>query len=175
MLRTIGRLTARLLDGLYDRSGTSFTLADVQAITGLRSELATGLVNKAIRRGVFSRLKGGLYAVVPPELPATSRYTGDPLITARHLASSAPGFVSHASAMEVHRMVTQPQLAIYFSSPKRIRSRTICGTEFRFVLIKAAPLFGTMRHWTTKQESSRLAAWSARSLTDCASRNTAEA
>ena len=50
-------------------------------------------------------------------------------------------------------MVTQPQLAVYFSSPKRIRSRMIGGTEFRFVMIKPAHLFGTMRHWATKQES----------------------
>jgi predicted transcriptional regulator of viral defense system len=79
MLRTIGPQTARLLDGLYDRSATTFTLADVQAITGLRSELATGLVNKAIHRGVFSRLKGGLYAIVPPELAGKFRIRGQPV------------------------------------------------------------------------------------------------
>ncbi len=152
MSRTIGPQTARLLDGLYDRSGTAFTLADVQTITGLPSELATGLVNKAIRRGVFSRLKGGLYTIVPPELAESSGYSGNPLLTARHLASGAPGFISHAAAMELHRMVTQPQLVVHFSSPKRIRSRVIGGTEFRFVLIKPAHMFGTTRHWATKQE-----------------------
>ena len=50
-------------------------------------------------------------------------------------------------------MVTQPQLVVHFSSPKRIRSRMIGGAEFRFVLIKPAHMFGTMRHWATKQES----------------------
>jgi predicted transcriptional regulator of viral defense system len=55
--------------------------------------------------------------------------------------------------MEIHRMVTQPQLVVFFSSTKRIRSRTIHGTEFRFVLIKREHFFGTTKHWATKQES----------------------
>jgi len=49
-------------------------------------------------------------------------------------------------------MVTQPQFAIFVSSAKRIRSRTVFGTEFRFILIKAADFFGTMKHGVTKQE-----------------------
>jgi predicted transcriptional regulator of viral defense system len=55
--------------------------------------------------------------------------------------------------MEIHRMVTQPQLAVFASSAKRIRSRTLHGTEFRFVFIQAADYFGTGKHWVTKQES----------------------
>ncbi len=50
-------------------------------------------------------------------------------------------------------MVTQPQFVVFWSSPKRIRGRTIHGTEYRFVLIKPANLFGITRHWITKQES----------------------
>jgi predicted transcriptional regulator of viral defense system len=50
-------------------------------------------------------------------------------------------------------MVTQPQMVIFASSTKRLLSRTLEGTEFRFVLIKPAHFFGTTKHWVTKQES----------------------
>ena len=40
-------------------------------------------------------------------------------------------------------MVTQPQLAVFASSPKRLRSRTVHGTEFRFVFVKPEHYFGT--------------------------------
>ena len=50
-------------------------------------------------------------------------------------------------------MVTQPQLAVFASSSRRLRSRTVHGTEFRFVLVQPEHYFGTMKHWVTKQES----------------------
>ena len=50
-------------------------------------------------------------------------------------------------------MVTQPQLVVFASSVKRLRSQTVHGTEFRFVFIKPEHYFGTVKHWVTKQES----------------------
>src|SRR5208337_1072550 len=39
VLKTVGRQTARLLTALYDRSQSTFTLADAEKITGLNSSL----------------------------------------------------------------------------------------------------------------------------------------
>lgn len=50
-------------------------------------------------------------------------------------------------------MVTQPQFVVFISSPKRIPQQTLAGTPFRFVLVKPQHLFGTTKHWVTKQES----------------------
>jgi hypothetical protein len=102
----------------------TFTLADAREITGLSSPLASSLLHKAARRGLVSRLKPGVFVIVPPELGSTSEYAGDPYLTAKRLAGDAPCFISHGSAMEIHRMVTQPRLAIFASSPKRLRGRT---------------------------------------------------
>jgi predicted transcriptional regulator of viral defense system len=151
-VRTVGGQTAQLLASLYDRSQTTFTLADVEHITGLRGVSARTLIHKASKRGLFSRLKPGLFVVVPPELGSTVEYTGNPYLVARRLAGDAPCFISHASAMEIHRMVTQPQLAVFASSTKRIANRTVHGTEFHFVFIKSNHFFGTTKHWATKQE-----------------------
>jgi predicted transcriptional regulator of viral defense system len=151
--KTVGRQTAHLLAGLYDRARSTFTLADAEDITGLSPHLASNLIQKAVRRGLVSRLKPGVFAIIPPTLWSTAEYAGDPYLTARSLAGNAPCFISHASAMEIHRMVTQPQFVVFSSSSKRLRSRTLYGTEFRFVYIKPEHYFGTTRHWATKQES----------------------
>jgi len=152
-LKTVGTQMATLLSVLYDRAQTTFTLADVEEITGLRPALASSLLHKAAKRGLVSRLKRGVFVLVPAELGSATEYSGNPYLVARRLAGDAPSFISHASAMEIHRMVTQPQFVVFTSSTKRIPNRTLNGTEFRFVLIKPNHFFGTTRHWVTKQES----------------------
>lgn len=151
--KTVGVQMARVLGALYDRSTTTFTLRSIEQITGLRPDLASSLIKKAVRRGLVARLKRGLFVLVPQELGTTHEYLGNPYVTACRLAGDSPSFVSHASAMEIHRMVTQPQLTVFVSTTKRIQNRSIGGTEFRFVLIKPHFLFGTTKHWATKQES----------------------
>jgi len=153
VLKTVGRQTARLLATLYDRAQSTFTLADAEKITGLSSNLASSLLHKAVGRGLVSRLKPGLFIIVPPELGSSAEYAGNPYLTAVRLAGEAPCFISHASAMEIHRMVTQPQLVVFASSLKRIRSRKLHGTEFRFVLIRPEQYFGIVKHWVTKQQT----------------------
>ncbi len=152
VLKTVGRRTAQLLTALYDRSRTTFTLWDVEKITGLRPGLASSLIHKAAKRGLVSRLKRGVFMIVPAELGSSVEYSGNPYLVARQLAGHAPCFISYASAMEIHRMVTQPQFVIFASSTKRVPNRTLRGAEFRFVFIKAKHFFGTTKHWVTKQE-----------------------
>jgi len=151
--KTVGRKTAELLAGLYDRSLSSFNLNDAAEITGLSPPLASSLLHNAVQRGLVSRIKPGTFVLIPPEMGSSAEYAGNPYLTARSLAGNVPCFLSHASAMEIHRMVTQPQLVVFASSSKRIRNRTVFGTEFRFVLVKPEHFFGTTRHWVTKQES----------------------
>ena len=151
-LKTVGPRMAQVLTALHDRSQTTFTLRDVEKITGLRSKLASSLLHKAANRGLIFRLKRGVFVIVPAELGSTTEYPGNPYLVARQLAGDAPYFISHASAMELHRMVTQPPLVVFASSTKRIPTRTLQGTEFRFVLVKRAHFFGTTKHWATKQQ-----------------------
>ncbi len=152
-LKTVGPQMAQLIGVLYDRSQTAFTLADAQEITGLRPALASSLLHKAAKRGLVSRLKPGVFLLVPPQLGTATEYSGDPYLVATRLVGDAPCFISHASAMEIHRMVTQPQFVVFASSTKRIANRTLNRTEFHFVLIRQKHFFGFTKHWVTKQES----------------------
>jgi predicted transcriptional regulator of viral defense system len=152
-LPTVGPQVARLLAALYDRGQSTFTVPEAADIVGLSHHSTSTLLHKAVERGVISRLKRDLFTIIPAELGSSRQYSGNPYVTALRLAGAAQSFVSHGTAMEIHRMVTQPQLVVYTSSTKRIANRTLQGTEFRFVLIKPAHFFGTVKHWATKQES----------------------
>ena len=152
-LKTSRGRMANLLMALYDSGRTTFTTADAAQITGLTVPLASSLLHKAQKRGLVSRLKRGLFVIVPPELGSSVEYAGNPYLIARYLVAVMPYFLSHASAMELHRMVTQPQLVIFVSSTKRIPRQTLHGTQFRFLLLKNEDFFGNTIHWVTKQES----------------------
>jgi predicted transcriptional regulator of viral defense system len=65
-------------------------------------------------------------------------------------------FLSHATAMEIHGGVTQPQLVVYVTISKPRRSITALGIEFRFIHNQKRYFFGISEHWVTKQEKVRV-------------------
>jgi predicted transcriptional regulator of viral defense system len=150
--KTLGPMTARLVTALHERGRPIFSLADAQDITHLKETSARTLVHKLVGRGVATRLRPGLFQLVPPELGRESEYLGNPYLVARALMRGKPYYLSHASAMDIHNMVTQPQFVVCISSPKPMRSRSVLGTEFRFIRCKPEHFFGIEEHWITKQE-----------------------
>jgi predicted transcriptional regulator of viral defense system len=154
--KTLGPRTAQLTTTLYDRARTTFTSADVEEITGLSAASARSLLRSATTRGIVSRLEPGLFVLVPPELGSATEFSGNPYLTARALAGGRDYYISHASAMELHRMVTQPQFVVFTSTARRLRNKTISGTEFRFVHHSPESFFGITNHWVTKQEAVKI-------------------
>lgn len=150
--KTLGPRAAQLVAMLHERGRPIFTLADVASITGLAQASARSFVRKLVDRGVATRLQSGLYILVPSELGRAREYLGNPYVVAREIMSGKTYYLSHASAMDVHGMVTQPQLVVYVTSPAPMRGRTILGTEFRFVRCKRSDVFGTVEHWVEKRE-----------------------
>lgn len=148
--KTLGRQAAELVTELYERGKPLFSHADVREITGQRPGSARNLASALVRRGIATRLKPGLFMLVPSEMGRAREYLGNPYVVASALAGGAGYYLSHASAMDIHRMVTQPQLVVYTTVTHAIRPRRIMDTEFRFVLCKPDHLFGTSAHWITK-------------------------
>jgi predicted transcriptional regulator of viral defense system len=151
--KTVGPRSSALLVELNERGKTTFSLRDVEGITGLRGSSARTLVHKAERRGLLTRLRSGLYTLIPFEMGRATEYVGDPNVIAREMCEGHSYFLSHASAMEMHRMVTQPQFTIYVSSALRTPSRSIHGYEYRFVTVKPTDFFGLTKVWVAKQQS----------------------
>jgi predicted transcriptional regulator of viral defense system len=148
--KTLGPRAAQLLTDLYEMRRTTFTLADVASITRLSPVAARNLVHKAQLRGLVTRLKPGLYNLVPFELGRATEYIDSPYLIARELADKAPYFLSHGTAFELHRMVTQPSFTVYVSCTRRIRPQTVGGYDFRFVHLTTEQEFGVAKHWVDK-------------------------
>ncbi len=150
--KTLGSRSALLVTALHERGRPIFTLADAESITGLKGTSARTLVHKLVGRGVATRLRPGIFQLVPAELGRENEYLGNPYVVARELMGRKPYYLSHASAMDIHDMVTQPQLIVCVTSPEAMRGRSVLGTQFRFIRCKPEHFFGTMDHWVTKQE-----------------------
>lgn len=151
--KTLGPRAAQLFTELNEQRRTTFGLSDVEAITHLSASSARNLVHKAQQRGLVTRLKAGLYNLVPFELGRATEHIGSPYLIAREVAGNAPYYLSHGTALELHRMLTQPSLTIHVSCTRRIRPQTIGGYEYRFVLVTEAQIFGMAKHWVTKEQS----------------------
>lgn len=149
-LKTTGPRLAFLISELYARQKTIFSNQDVKTITGLSPKATRGLTIRLVERGLATRLKPGLFILVPAELGHERNYLGDPYVVAAEIVGGSSYFISHASAMDIHQMVTQPQFVVYTTTTQSIRPRSILGTEFRFVRCKPNHFFGTMDHWATK-------------------------
>lgn len=150
--KTLGPQAARLVTTLQERRHLAFALPEVEEITGLNAASARSFIRALVNRGVAARLRPGLFQLVPFELGREKEYLGNPYVAARELMGDREHYVSHASAMDIHRMTTQPQLVVYATSPTPPRGRTVFGTEFRFVRCQRDRFFGFGEQWVDKQE-----------------------
>ena len=148
--KTLGPRAAQLITELNERNRSTFALDDVIAITGLSPQAASNLVHKAVQRGLVTRLKPGLYNLVPFQLGRASEYVDNPCIIAQEIVRPNSYFISHGAALEIHRMVTQPVLTMHVSCTKRLRPQVVGGFPFRFIHITDTQFFGTTKHWVDK-------------------------
>jgi predicted transcriptional regulator of viral defense system len=144
--KTLGPKSARLVSTLREQGRSLFTLADIEEITG-DSRSPRQFAASLVKRGVATRLKPGLFNLVPFEMGDDGTYLGDPLLVVPKLAKGQEYFISHGSAMELHQMATQPILTVYVTSPVPRRNTTILGTDFRFIGCKPEHFFGGMKMW----------------------------
>src|ERR1700733_754085 len=114
--KTLGPQAACLLTTLHEKRRTIFSFHDVQQVTGAGLIPTRNFVDKLVQRGLATRLKPGLFILVPFELGHEREFLGNPYLVARELAGGRDYYLSHASAMEMHNMVTQPQLVVYTTS-----------------------------------------------------------
>ena len=154
--KTLGPLAASLVTTLHERNKVLFDIGEVKAITGLSYASARSFVRSLVERGVVTRLKPGLFILVPYELGKETEYMGHPWLVAKALAGGQDYYLSHCTAMEAHQMLTQPQLVVYVSTLNPKRARSIMGMEFRFVRCTKKQIFGIEEHWATKQDKVRV-------------------
>ena len=151
-LKTLGPQAAHLVTTLYEQNKPIFRLKEVEKILRLSELSSRNFVRKLVNRGVVTRLKPGLFILVPFELGKEAEYIGNPFVVAREIMGGKDYFLSHATAMEIHGGVTQPQLVVYVTTLKPRRSITVLGIEFRFIHNQKRYFFGISDYWITKQD-----------------------
>lgn len=149
--KTLGSKAASLITSLYEERRPIFRLKDVQNILNISNPSATNFVRKLVNRGIASRLKPGLFILVPFELGKEHEYLGEPLLAAREIVAGKNYYFSHGTAMQIHQMQTQPQLLVCASVLKPRRPVHVLGTEFQFIHTPKKYFFGVIDHWATKE------------------------
>ena len=149
--KTLGSKAAALLAALYEEKHSIFRLKDVRKILNVGKPSATNFVRKLVNRGIASRLKPGLFILVPFELGKEREYLGEPLLVAQEIVGSKGYYFSHGAAMQIHQMLTQPQLLVYASVLKPRRPVHVLGAEFQFIHTPKKYFFGITDHWATKE------------------------
>jgi len=155
-LKTLGPQAARLITTLYEQNRPMFRLREVQKILHMSETSSRNFVRNLVIRGIVTRLKPGLFILVPFELGKEREYIGNPLLVAREILSGKDYYLSHGTAMEIHGMVTQPQLVVWTTTLKPHRPINALGVEFRFIHSQKKFFFGLSDHWVTKQEQVRV-------------------
>ena len=155
---SLGKNATRLFLELLQKNQRTFTLSDAEKIVGLKDFSLRNFVSKLQKKGFISRIKAGLYSIVPFEMGTESEYLDHPFVVAREIIkkkfkNSEPHyFISHASAMDIHQMVTQPHLEVYSTTVQQIKTHQILGTKFNFITCKPEHYFGFKKYWVNKSE-----------------------
>ncbi len=149
--KTLGSKAASLITTLYEEKHSIFRLKDVRKILSVGKPSATNFVRKLVNRGIATRLKPGLFILVPFELGKEREYLGEPLIAAREIIGSKGYYFSHGTAMQIHQMLTQPRLVVSASVLKPRRPVHVLGAEFQFIHTPKKYFFGVADHWATKE------------------------
>lgn len=157
--KTLGPVAANFLMELYERDLDNFLFSNVAEITGLGENANRKLLQRMIRSGIIAKIKPGLYKIVPFELGRDTEYVGDPYILAREIIHKAyrnhptdPYYISHGSALEIHQMITQPQMNVYATVCRQVKTQNVFGTEIQFVTYPKKKIFGIQKHWINKSD-----------------------
>jgi predicted transcriptional regulator of viral defense system len=98
-LKTLGPQAAHLVVTLYEQNKPIFRLKEVQKILRLDEVSSRNFVRKLVNRGVATRLKPGLFILVPFELGKEAEYIGNPFVVAREIMGGKDYFLSHAASI----------------------------------------------------------------------------
>jgi predicted transcriptional regulator of viral defense system len=155
---SLGTGEAKLLIGLLARGKRIFTTLDAQQETGRSAASLRNSIHHLSKKGFLTTLQPGLHAIVPLELVKSGAHMGSQYVAAREVIKKSlreenPSyFFSHASAMEIHQMATQPQFDVYATVSRQILPKNILGTECRFITTKEKYFFGLQKHWISETE-----------------------
>ena len=140
--KTLGFRTAKLFAGVHDTGKTVFTLDAACTAMGVDRHQAASLLHAAAKRGLVTPVRRGLYNLVPFELGSATFHLEDRYVLVRESLGDMPYFLSHASALDIHQLATQPNFEVYVTSTVRRKTMNIGGSTTHMVWAPANRFFG---------------------------------
>jgi len=154
--RTLGKISANLINKLYNENKYIFKINDVQSITNKNYNETTDLLSKLVKRKVISRLKSGKFLIIPQEIGTIENYIGNWYVAAREIVNSPDYYIAFYSAMHYWGMLTQPLIKIWIATPQRQIVPREMKNKLVFVIINNKFIWGVKEEWVTKTEKIRI-------------------
>ncbi len=138
-LRTLGPAESRVVLTFREQGRTVVSAADVLNLLGSENS-ARKVIRNLLRKGWLSRIVGGRYMLLPPEYGPEN--LGENNILALAAAAVEPSYIGWWSASAYHGFTTQAPATVFVAVLRQTPSRTIEGSEVRFVRLSGHKFFG---------------------------------
>ncbi|MEA3351459.1 MAG: type IV toxin-antitoxin system AbiEi family antitoxin domain-containing protein [Chloroflexota bacterium] len=150
--KTLGTESAFLITRLANQGQSVFSIADAQEVSDKSYSAVIQELRRLVDAGWVVKLNPGIYALVPLSAGSDAIPEANRFVIARALMKTAPYYLSHDSAFELHNMLTRPVTTVTITSPRRLRNRTVLKVPYRFIYTKNESLWGVAPIWVTPSE-----------------------
>ncbi|MBU4241351.1 MAG: hypothetical protein KKE43_07625 [Actinobacteria bacterium] len=150
--KSLGRSSSRLLIALAENDRNVFSFRDAVGILKSNDAATRKLMSDLVKRKWIIQLSRGRYLVVPLSAGEKAEVSENWYVIAKYLVQPRPYYISHYSAMEIHRMTTQPISTVFVSAPHRKKDVLALGATFHFVSLVPSRMWGTTGEWATSTE-----------------------
>ncbi len=151
--KVITAKTARFLQFLEESGKEIFSYEDVSVfLNNPVQAYVSGFLNELIDRELIMRIKGGLYSIIPYNVPANEYFPNWHWL-AKHLIGEAEYYIGYYSALSIYNITTQPSLTEQIVVKKRITpsNQKIGKVNFHFVhKTDEKRFFGYKEIWVDK-------------------------
>jgi predicted transcriptional regulator of viral defense system len=138
-LRTLGPAETKVVLTLRELGRTVVRASDVLRLLGSETS-SRKVIRNLIRKGWLSRIVGGRYMLLPPEHGPEN--LGENNILALAAAAVEPSYIAWWSAASYHGFTTQKPMTVFVAVQRQVPSRTIEGSDVRFIKIISRKFFG---------------------------------
>lgn len=136
----ISERESRALSRLARQNKEIFTIDELAEAQETTYETAKSSASRLAKNGWLTRLKPGLYLIVPLAAGETPRYTAHEFYIAKHLAD--PMYVGFWSALGHHGFTEQVPQSVYLATTKRLTDKTIHDVQYHRITLAEKKFFG---------------------------------
>jgi predicted transcriptional regulator of viral defense system len=150
-MKGLGPKNRERLMVLHRRLPGPFTAEDAAMALEIPRDEAARLTGYLASKGWLSRVRRGLFTVVPLEADVPEAWRADPWLVANRVF--APCYIGGWSACEHWELTEQlfRSVLVVSSTPRRSARVAVQGTEFRVATRQPDTLFGTRKVWRGRE------------------------